>query len=229
MQKYLKLAEELANKFDSFSITQVPRSMNKKADALSKLSSLTFNHFAKDVWVEVVDQKSTDVVQVAAPVEEVNTWMNPIVDYLKDGTLPADSVTAKKVRMKAPMYVIRDGVLYKKSFLGPLLRCVGPQEAETIIREVEAKPLKSITGRQIVNFVWEEIVCCFGLPHKIVSDNRKQFTHDTFRAWSDGLNIKQTFSSVAHPQANGQVEVTNRDIVSGIGGRLNTDRKGWED
>ncbi|XP_071727947.1 uncharacterized protein [Rutidosis leptorrhynchoides] len=33
MQKYLKLVEELANKFDSFSITQVPRSMNKKADA----------------------------------------------------------------------------------------------------------------------------------------------------------------------------------------------------
>ncbi|XP_071685589.1 uncharacterized protein [Rutidosis leptorrhynchoides] len=117
MQKYLKLADELANKFDSFSITQVPQSMNKKADTLSKLASLTFSPFAKDVWVEFVDQKSTDVVQVAAPVEEVNTWMNPIVDYLKDGTLPADSITARKVRMKAPMYVLRDGVLYKKSFL----------------------------------------------------------------------------------------------------------------
>ncbi|XP_071700144.1 uncharacterized protein [Rutidosis leptorrhynchoides] len=56
MQKYLKLAEELANKFDSFSITQVPRSLNKKADSLSKLSSLAFGHFAKVVWVEVVDQ-----------------------------------------------------------------------------------------------------------------------------------------------------------------------------
>ncbi|XP_071727548.1 uncharacterized protein [Rutidosis leptorrhynchoides] len=136
MQKYLKLAEELSNKFDSFSITQVPRSMNKKADVLSKLASLTFNHFAKDVWVEVFDQKSTDMAQVAAPVEEVNTWMNPIVNYLKDGMLPSDSVTAKKICMKAPMYVIRDGVLHKKSFLGPLLHCVGPQEAETVIREV---------------------------------------------------------------------------------------------
>ncbi|XP_071728874.1 uncharacterized protein [Rutidosis leptorrhynchoides] len=136
MKKYLKLAEELANKFDSFSITQVPHLMNKKADALSKLASLTFGHFAKDVWVEVVDQKSTDVVQVTAPVEEMNTWMSLIVNYLKYGTLPADSVTARKVRMKAPMYVICDGVLYKKSFLGPLLRCVGSQEAKTVIREV---------------------------------------------------------------------------------------------
>ncbi|XP_071740769.1 uncharacterized protein [Rutidosis leptorrhynchoides] len=44
-----------------------------------------------------------------------------------------------------------------------------------------------------------------------------------------GLNIKQTFSSVAHPQANGQVEVTNRDIVAGRRARLDTDRKGWAD
>ncbi|XP_071729057.1 uncharacterized protein [Rutidosis leptorrhynchoides] len=91
MPKYLKIAEELANKFDSFSITQVPRSMKKKVDALSKLASLTFSHFAKDVWEEVVDQKSTDVVQVVAPVEEVSTWMNPIVNYLKDGTLQLTS------------------------------------------------------------------------------------------------------------------------------------------
>ncbi|XP_071698944.1 uncharacterized protein [Rutidosis leptorrhynchoides] len=258
MQKYLKLAEELANKFDSFSITQVPRSMNKKADALSKLASLTFSHFAKDVWVEVVNQKSTDVVQVAAPVEEVNTWMNPIVDYLKDGTLPADSVTAKKVGMKAPMYVICDGVLYEKSFLGPLLHCVGPQEAETVIREVHEgtcgmhSRFRTVLGKIMrlgyywssmyrdtsdrltflqngLNFIWEEIVCRFGVPHDIVSDNGKYFAHDPFRAWCERLNIKQTYCSVTHPQANGQVEVTNRDIVSGIRGRLDMDRKGWED
>ncbi|XP_071713265.1 uncharacterized protein [Rutidosis leptorrhynchoides] len=213
---------------------------------------------------------------VAAPVEEVNTWMNPIINYLKDGKLPVDSVAAMKIYMKAPMYIIRDNVLYKKSFLGPLLRCVGPQEAEMVIREVhegtcgihsgflsshelihissawsfhkwaidlvgpfpdgrhfviavdfftkwvEVKPLKSITGKQIVNFVWEEIVCRFGVLKEIVSDNGKQFAYDPFRAWCDSLNIKQTFSSVAHPQANGQVEVTYRDIVSGIKARLGT-------
>ncbi|XP_071727570.1 uncharacterized protein [Rutidosis leptorrhynchoides] len=65
MQKYLKLAEDMANKFELFSITQVPRFMNKKADALSKLATSMFSHIAKDVWVEVLSRKSTDVVQLS--------------------------------------------------------------------------------------------------------------------------------------------------------------------
>ncbi|XP_071704239.1 uncharacterized protein [Rutidosis leptorrhynchoides] len=136
MQNYLRLAKEMASKFELFSIMQVPRSLNKKADALSKLASSVFSHFAKDVWVEVLSQKSTDVVQEVAPVEEVETWMSPIITYLKTGTLPVDGATARKIRMKAPLYMLRDGVLFKKSFTAPLLRCVGPSEAETIVREV---------------------------------------------------------------------------------------------
>ncbi|XP_071700152.1 uncharacterized protein [Rutidosis leptorrhynchoides] len=136
MQNYLALAEEMANKFERFSITQVSRSLNKKADALSKLASSVFSHFAKDVWVEVLSQKSTDVVQEAATVEEVETWMSPIVTYLKNGTLPVNGATVRKIRMKATMYMLRDVVLFKKSFTAPLLRCVGPSEAETIVREV---------------------------------------------------------------------------------------------
>ncbi|XP_071688121.1 uncharacterized protein [Rutidosis leptorrhynchoides] len=72
MQKYLKLAEEMANKLELFSITQVPRSMNKKADVLSKLATSVFSHFAKDVWVEVLCQKSTNVVQANGQVEVTN-------------------------------------------------------------------------------------------------------------------------------------------------------------
>ncbi|KAL0447789.1 UNVERIFIED_CONTAM: hypothetical protein Slati_1906800 [Sesamum latifolium] len=34
--------------------------------------------------------------------------------------------------------------------------------------------------------------------------------------WCEGLRIKQRFTSVSHPQANGQVEVTNQILVQGI-------------
>ncbi|XP_071729066.1 uncharacterized protein [Rutidosis leptorrhynchoides] len=261
MQNYLALAEEMANKFERFSITQVPRCLNKKADALRKIASSVFSHFAKDVWVEVLSQKSTDM---AATVEEVETWMSPIVTYLKNGTLPIDGAMARKIRMKAPMYTLRDGVLFKKSFTAPLLRCVSPSEAETIVREVHEGTygmhagFRTVVGKIMrLGYFWPsmyrdtkeiikacascqrhapqihmpvhelipvtsawtfykwaidlEIMCRFGIPHEIVSDNGKQFAHDPFRSWCDGLNIKQTFSSVAHLQANGLKE--NLDLL----------------
>ncbi|XP_071687642.1 uncharacterized protein [Rutidosis leptorrhynchoides] len=70
MQKYLKLVQELAVDFDLFRITQVSRTLNKKADALSKLEALTFSHFKKEIWVEEVKVKSIKEDSVSAAVEE---------------------------------------------------------------------------------------------------------------------------------------------------------------
>ncbi|XP_071737903.1 uncharacterized protein [Rutidosis leptorrhynchoides] len=47
MQKYLQLLKELAARFEHFELAQVPRSQNKKEDALRKLAALTFSHFQK--------------------------------------------------------------------------------------------------------------------------------------------------------------------------------------
>lgn len=60
-----------------------------------------------------------------------------------------------------------------------------------------------------------------GYPHTIVSDNGTQFANYPFRSWCTNLKIKQNFTRVAHPQADGQTEVTNRIIVKGIKTRLN--------
>ncbi|XP_071729256.1 uncharacterized protein [Rutidosis leptorrhynchoides] len=73
-------------------------------------------------------------------------------------------------------------------------------------------------------FFWESIVCRFDIPNEIVSDNDTQFEGNPFRSWCQDLNIKQRFTSVAHPQANGQCEVTNRDIVHAIKARLGMKR-----
>ncbi|XP_076882850.1 uncharacterized protein LOC143531435 [Bidens hawaiensis] len=74
---------------------------------------------------------------------------------------------------------------------------------------VEAKPLRTITGERIKRFVWENIVCRFGLPYAIISDNGKQFANNPFREWCLQLKIKQTFASVALLQAIGQMERAN--------------------
>ena len=38
---------------------------------------------------------------------------------------------------------------------------------------VEAEPLATITNRNIRNFVWKNIVCHFGIPRVLASDNGK--------------------------------------------------------
>lgn len=39
----------------------------------------------------------------------------------------------------------------------------------------EAEPLNKIDRRQIIKNIWKNIICRFGLPHAIVSDNGKKF------------------------------------------------------
>ncbi|XP_028102128.1 uncharacterized protein LOC114301364 [Camellia sinensis] len=68
---------------------------------------------------------------------------------------------------------------------------------------VEAKPLATITERNTTRFIWQSIVCRFGIPQAIVSDNEKQFDNAKFRKFCEDLNIRPCFSSLGHSQANG--------------------------
>nr|GEX00866.1 reverse transcriptase domain-containing protein [Tanacetum cinerariifolium]GEY96769.1 reverse transcriptase domain-containing protein [Tanacetum cinerariifolium] len=112
MVKYLDKVRSLVRGFTNFSISQVPRSQNKKADALSKITSTSFAHLSKQVPVEVLKDKSIKEKEVTTVVEEDRpTWMTPIVEYLKEGTLPSERNKARKLRIKArhlPCEIVSD-------------------------------------------------------------------------------------------------------------------------
>nr|GEV08641.1 reverse transcriptase domain-containing protein [Tanacetum cinerariifolium] len=85
--------------------------------------ALSFAHLSKQVLVEVLKKKSMQEEEVATIVEEEgSTWMTPIMEYLKDGTLFNDRKEASKLRIKARQYELWEGVLYRRSFLKPWLR-----------------------------------------------------------------------------------------------------------
>ena len=46
---------------------------------------------------------------------------------------------------------------------------------------VEPEPLVKITQQNVKNFVWKSIVCRFGVPRVLVSDNGRQFDNTPFR------------------------------------------------
>ena len=73
--------------------------------------------------------------------------------------------------------------------------------------------------------MWKIIICKFGIPRTIISDNERQFDNQAFKDFYLGLGIKNQFSSLGHSQANGQTEVTNRTLLKIIKAKLD-DAKG---
>nr|GEU53202.1 reverse transcriptase domain-containing protein [Tanacetum cinerariifolium] len=151
MVKYLEIVKGLISGFTTFSISQVPRSKNKKADALSKIASTSFAHLSKHVLVEVLENKSIKEKEVAAVIEEDRPmWMTQLVDYLKGGVLPGDKKEARKLRLKARQYELMEGVLYRRSPFSGRAR-----EGQFLIvamdyftKWIEAKAVATITGGQ---------------------------------------------------------------------------------
>ncbi|GJY19431.1 reverse transcriptase domain-containing protein [Tanacetum coccineum] len=101
MIQYLEKVKTLSNSFKKFSIKQVPRSENKKADALSKIASTSFAHLTKQVFVEELKENFINEAEVLTVVEEEgDAWMTPIYNYLTEETLPAEKEKARVIRRK---------------------------------------------------------------------------------------------------------------------------------
>ena len=91
----------------------------------------------------------------------------------------------------------------------------------------EAKPLATITKQKVQNFVWRFIICRFRVPRSLVYDNWKHFDNPKFRDFCTKLGIKNYYSSPAHPQSNGQAEVTIRTLKATLKRKLEDLKGKW--
>ncbi|GJS90676.1 reverse transcriptase domain-containing protein [Tanacetum coccineum] len=200
MIQYLEKVKTLTSGFKAFSIKQVPRSENKKADALSKIASTSFAHLSKQVLVEELkEKKSINAVEVLAVVEEEgDTWMTPILKYLSDGTLPAEGKKARAVKRKSWRFSIINGILYKKSFLVHTIRrgkgladwlllanhAQGRKKVNSSMSRLpssQACPKEPSTKIKPNHISMAVLQVGFGLPGEIISDNGKQFQDNPFK------------------------------------------------
>ncbi|XP_076889518.1 uncharacterized protein LOC143540300 [Bidens hawaiensis] len=133
---YLSQAKDLMQQFTSCKVVHIKRIENRPADALSKLASTSFEHMGRNVRIEVLDAPSVPQHQVRVIQTGATSWMEPIRAYLSSGILPEDKAEARKIRHKALWYQMHDEVLFRKSFLGPLLRCVDADDANYIVRAI---------------------------------------------------------------------------------------------
>lgn len=85
---------------------------------------------------------------------------------------------------------------------------------------VEAQPPTKITVKNAMKFFKKSIMVRFGIPEVVVTDNDTQFIDKNFRKLIIDLLINHRFTSVEHPQTNGQPEAANRVILRGLKHRL---------
>ena len=71
-----------------------------------------------------------------SPVMSELSLMDPIWDYLVEGTLPSDPKEAFKLRARSARFTVHRGTLYKRGFSTPILKCVWKEDANYILREV---------------------------------------------------------------------------------------------
>ncbi|GJZ49179.1 reverse transcriptase domain-containing protein [Tanacetum coccineum] len=103
IKQYLKRTKEILMDFDTYSMEHLRRNQNKKANTLSKLASMTFEHLTKEVLVEVLAKRSINNKEVSTiAVEAEESWTTPIYEYLISGLLPEDPTEARKFRIRAP-------------------------------------------------------------------------------------------------------------------------------
>ena len=69
-------------------------------------------------------------------VDSKSNWTTPLISYLKTGVLPDGNNATRKLKVQASRLVLIKDVLYKRGFSRPYLRCLSPEEANYVIREV---------------------------------------------------------------------------------------------
>uniref|UniRef100_A0A2N9FU44 Uncharacterized protein n=1 Tax=Fagus sylvatica TaxID=28930 RepID=A0A2N9FU44_FAGSY len=286
MKKYLKLVRNAMTWFDEVMLVQVPREQNTEADALAKLAS---SDEATDQYIDVQHSPS-HLEEEVSPIDVSNSWMTPIVNYLEDETLPSDPAEARKLKVRSIRFILIQGVLYKRGFSLPYLRCLDKAEANYVMREVHERICGNHSGAHSLvhklvraGYYWPTMqkdavsyvrACdkCQRFGNLIHSPpetltpmtapwpfaqwgldimgplpvGRRQLkflvvgidyftkwtTDDSsttrrFREFCEELGIHNHYSSPGHPQANGQVEVTNRSLLKMIKTRLEGAKGLW--
>ena len=135
MKKYLDKVIRLVKRFREADFVQIPREENIEVDTLAK-EALT--NQAMDEFDEIQYIPSIDLPEVQQ-VEHEGNWMTLIVSYLKDGKLPEGKDEARKLRVRSARFILMDEILYKRGFSQPYLRCLAPDKANYVLREVHER------------------------------------------------------------------------------------------
>ena len=90
---------------------------------------------------------------------------------------------------------------------------------------VEASACPINDASTLVGFIQRNILSRFGAPRTIISDEGSHFANNFFEKLMRRYGIRHVMGLAYHPQSNGQVEISNREIKKILEKTVNTSRK----
>ena len=77
---------------------------------------------------------------------------------------------------------------------------------------VEAASYANVTRQVVVRFIKNQIICRYGIPSKIITDNGSNLNNKMMRELCEEFKIEHHNSSPYRPKMNGAVEAANKNI-----------------
>ena len=95
---YLDEVKVVSTKIKDFKICQFPQEKNKKANALANLAS-TFEFISdRSITLEFLPNPSIEIAKNVCQIEASPMWIDDIIAYLRDETLPLDKLQAHQIQ-----------------------------------------------------------------------------------------------------------------------------------
>ena len=91
-----------------------------------------------------------------------------------------------------------------------------------------AKAVADLTAITTAQFLFDEIVCRFGMPKSLISDHGKNFKSILFAQLCNLCQIKTCNSTFYHPEGNGLVERMNKTIKQILTMYVNASHSNWD-
>ncbi|XP_075087617.1 uncharacterized protein LOC142169627 [Nicotiana tabacum] len=85
---------------------------------------------------------------------------------------------------------------------------------------VEAHSFEKVRENEVIDFIWDHIICRFGISTEITCDNGRQFIGNKFNKFFEDHKIKKILSNPYHPSANSQADSTKEIILQNMRKRL---------
>ena len=95
---------------------------------------------------------------------------------------------------------------------------------------IEAIPTRKCDRGVVIKFLKGNIFPRYGVPRIIISDNGSHFCNRSIQALMGKYGVIHRLSNPYHPQTNGQVEVSNKQIKKLLEKTVNPQHvKGWSE